>query len=685
MVEILAQPEHLSQLPAQPGVYIFKDAEGRALYVGKAVNLRNRVRSYFTRSADNRFSVQFLRRLAHSIEFVITANEKEAFLLENEFIKRHRPRFNIRLRDDKTYVSIRMRMNHPYPRLEIVRVRRYAGERLERGDLYFGPYVSTSAVRATLRFLLKVFPIRTCRDSVFANRTRPCLLYDVGKCCGPCVVPVSQESYRELVDNVARFLRGRRDEVRELLERQMHALSDRMEFERAALVRDYLRAMDETLERQTVVSHAVADRDIIAIVSQGGHSLILLMEMREGAIAFTRDFFVRNYEQSDEEVLSQFLSRHYEAATTIPPEIVTNIEVADHELIEACLRELRGGSIEIRTPKRGAAAALVEMAQQNARLRLEMRARGEKSVEEALADLASALGLERIPRVIECVDISNLMGTLAVGSIVRFENGRPAKEGYRRYRIRTVQGANDFAMMREVLIRRFRSDSTRAMPWPDLLIVDGGKAQLGVARKVAAELGCASLMLAALAKERTRGEIRLRQSAGCRDATQTAGETAAKAKPERLFVPNRRNPIVLPEGSAALLLVQRIRDEAHRFAITYHQKLRAAANRRSILEEVPGIGSKRAKLLLRHFGSLAKVKAANVQELAAAPSMTRPLAEAVWAFFRQLETPHPMGAKQTAASVNAENAFGALEPNSATDKAIPAEANSEPSGQQTSD
>lgn len=675
MVEILAQPEHLGELPTQPGVYIFKDAEGRPLYVGKAVNLRNRVRSYFTRSGDNRFSVQFLRRHAHSIEFVVTANEKEAFLLENEFIKRYRPRYNIRLRDDKTYVSLRIRMNHPFPRLEIVRVRRYAGERLERGDLYFGPYVSTSAVRATLRFLLKIFPIRTCRDSVFANRTRPCLLYEVGKCCGPCVLPVDQGYYAELVENVARFLRGRRDEVRELLERQMHLLSERLEFERAALVRDYLRAMDETLERQTVVSHAVQDRDVVAIVSQEGRSLILLMEMRNGAVARTLDFYVKNYEQPDDEVISQFFSRHYELASMIPSEIVTNIELSDRELLEDWLRELRGSAVEIRTPKRGAAAALVELAEQNARLRLEMRARGEKTEEEALADLASALGLERIPRVIECVDISNLMGTLAVGSIVRFEDGRPDKEGYRRYRIRTVQGANDFAMMREVLLRRFRPDCPRAMPCPDLLIVDGGKGQLTVARKVVEELGLTSLMIAALAKERTRGEISLRRKGTAPAVQDTSAVASAKGKPERLFVPNRRNPIVLPEGSAALFLVQRIRDEAHRFAITYHQKLRAAANRRSILEQIPGIGSKRAKLLLRHFGSLTRVKAASLDELASAPGMTRGLAEALTEFFRRLETSSAPAAPG-AAGMPPDSC--AARPHSSVKSSVSGEANSEP-------
>ncbi|MCX7624777.1 MAG: excinuclease ABC subunit UvrC [Candidatus Sumerlaeaceae bacterium] len=637
MVEILAQPQELDKLPAQPGVYIFKDEHGHALYVGKAVNLRSRVKSYFTRSADNRFSVAFLRRQARYVECIITANEKEAFLLENELIKRLKPRYNIRLRDDKTYVSLRFRMNHPYPRLEIVRIRRYAGERLGKGDLYFGPYVSTSAVRATLRFLLKIFPVRTCRDTVFANRTRPCLLYDVGKCCAPCVLPVSQEYYRTLVDRVARFLRGRREEVRELLEQQMYELSQRMEFERAALVRDYLQAMEETLERQTVVSHAVQDRDVVAIVSEAGRSLILLMEVRDGAVVNTSDFFVKNFEQTNEEVLSQFFSRHYESANLIPPEIVTNIELADRELLEEWLRDLRGANVEIRTPKRGASATLVATAEANARARLALRARGEKTDEEALADLAARLGLERVPHSIECVDISNLMGTLAVGSIIRFERGRPFKEGYRRYRIKTVQGANDFAMMREVLLRRFRPSSSRALPSPDLLLVDGGKAQLGVARKIAEELGLQSVMLAALAKARRDSGGRLVKCPGDESDKGGGASGSSHRLQERLFVPNRKNPIILPGGSAALFLVQRIRDEAHRFAITYHRKLRAASHRRSVLEEIPGVGSKRAKLLLRHFGSLARIKSASVEELAGVPGMNRALAQQILRFFSSLE------------------------------------------------
>ncbi len=635
MVEIAAQPERIAELPTQPGVYIFKDAQGKTLYVGKAVNLRNRVRSYFSRSGDTRFSLQFIRRQAHTVECIVTATEKEAFLLENELIKRYRPRYNIRLRDDKTYISLRIRMNHPFPRLEIVRVRRYAGERLERSDLYFGPYVSTSAVRATLRFLLKIFPLRTCRDHVFANRTRPCLLYDVGKCCGPCVLPVDRDYYQTLIDNVARFLRGRREDVKQLLEEQMHELSERMEFERAALVRDYLRAMEETLERQTVVSHTINDRDIIAVASAEGRSLVLLMEVRDGAVARTSDFYLRNFEQSDEEVLQQFLSQHYEAVEAIPPEILLSTEIPDHELVEEWLRDRRGGAVDLRTPRRGASAALVETAIQNAQLRLEMRARGEKPEEEALTDIAQRLGLERVPQSIECVDISNLMGQWAVGSVVRFENGRPAPEGYRRFRIQTVEGANDFAMMAEVLARRFRPDSERAMPWPDLLIVDGGKGQLAVARRVLQDLGIESVMLAALAKARSGAELRPRRKLSD-DSEARAHRNVLRAH-ERLFVPERKNPVLLPEGSAALFLVQRIRDEAHRFAITYHKKLRAQAHRRSILEQVPNIGPKRAKQLLRHFGSLARIKAASAEELAAAPGMNAKLALALKSFFEELE------------------------------------------------
>jgi excinuclease ABC subunit C len=627
MVEVLAHPENIASLPTSSGVYLFKDADGKVLYVGKAVNLRSRVRSYYSKSGDNRFFIRFLRDRAHTVECVVTANEKEAFLLENELIKRYRPAYNIRLRDDKTYVSLRIRMNHPYPRLEIVRVRRYAGEKLDKQDLYFGPYVSVSAVRATLRFLLKVFPIRTCRDSVFANRVRPCLLYDVGKCCAPCVHPVPKDEYQRLVENVARFLRGRDDEVRALLRKQMEEASEALQFERAALIRDYLRAVDETLERQSMVSLRSEDRDVVVIVSEGGRALVMVAPIRRGSLLRTNDFYLRTFDQPVKEVLSQFLVRHYEASQDIPSEILLNAEPEDKDLLEGWLRQMRGRAVKLRVPRRGTDADLVRTMVENAKLQFEAKKQGRFTEEEALVDLAKRLGLPRIPETIECVDISNTMGALAVGSVVRFEQGLPAREGYRRFRIRTVEGANDFAMMREVLERRFRSDSPRQLPLPDLLIVDGGKGQLSVARHVVEESGASSVMLAALAKAR-----RENRRPGESDLPEEQAEPSLKQY-ERVFLPHRKNPVVLPPDSAALQLLQQVRDEAHRFAITYHRKLRSKKARASFLTEIPGVGPKRMKALLNHFGSLEQIRAASVDELTQVKGITRRVAEAIVEFF----------------------------------------------------
>jgi excinuclease ABC subunit C len=614
-------PKSLASLPAAPGVYIMRDAEGAVLYVGKATNLRTRVRSYFNQSGDNRFSVQFLRRLVTQVECVVTGSEKEAFLLENTLIKEHRPRYNIRLRDDKTYISLRLRMNHDYPRLEVVRVRRHVRPRGGGpADLYFGPYTSSGAVHETLKFLLKVFPVRTCKDSVFANRTRPCLLHDVGKCCAPCVLPVSREEYARLVDQVALFLRGRSDEVRRLLEARMEQFAEALEFERAAMVRDRIAALDATLERQQVANHAFADRDVIAITSERGRSAIALLPWRNGLLGQAAEFYVRNYEQTDAEVLYSFLSQHYETVEP-PPVIHLNVEPHDRALLTGWLRDRRGGAVELRVPRRGEGLRLLKTAEANARSVLERRLAGEKTDEEILAETARRLGLPAPPATIECVDISNIMGSLAVGAIVRFEGTRPQKSGYRLYKIRTVEGCNDFAMMREVLTRRFRPSDGRAAPPPDLLLIDGGKGQLSVAMDVARQLGLDAPPMAAIAKTRV----------GDRTVRSPAGRERLDAS-ERVFLPGQKNPVFFVPNSPVLYLLQRIRDEAHRFALTYHKRLRAQAGRRSALDAIPGVGPVRRRLLLHHFGSMAAIRAATVEQLAAVRGMGPAAAQAVYSF-----------------------------------------------------
>jgi excinuclease ABC subunit C len=595
-----------------------RDAEGAVLYVGKATNLRSRVRSYFNKSGDTRFSVQFLRRLVAQVECVVTASEKEAFLLENTLIKEHKPRYNIRLRDDKTYVSLRLRMNHDYPRLEIVRVRRHIRPRGgSPSDLYFGPYTSSGAVHETLKFLLKVFPVRTCKDSVFANRTRPCLLYDVGKCCGPCVLPVPKEDYARLVEQVTLFLRGRSDEVRRLLEERMQEFAEAMEYERAALVRDRIAALDATLERQQVANHAYADRDVIAVASERGRSAIALLPWRNGLLGQAAEFYVRNYEQTDGQVLYSFLSQHYETAEP-PPEIHLSVEPQDSALLAEWLRDRRGSAVNLRVPQRGDGARLMATAMANARQILERRLAGEKTDEEILKETARRLGLPEPPSTIECVDISNIMGTLAVGAIVRFEGTKPNKSGYRLYKIRTVDGSNDFAMMREVLTRRFRPSDGRPAPPPDLLLIDGGKGQLSAALDVARELGLDRPPMAAIAKSRL-GDRTMRSPAG----------RERHAAGERIFLPGQKNPVILAPNSPVLYLLQRVRDEAHRFAVSYHRKLRTRERLRSALDAIPGVGAVRRRRLLRHFGSVRRLREATIEDITAVPGISQALAEQI--------------------------------------------------------
>ncbi len=647
MTTQLFDPKSLADFPTAPGVYLMKDREGSVIYVGKATNLRNRVRNYFTRTGDTRFSVQFIRRLTANVECIVTANEKEAFLLENTLIKHYQPRYNVRMRDDKTYISLRFRMKHAYPRLEVVRIRRGSDVKPHSGDFYFGPYTSGLAVRETLRFLLKVFPVRTCKDSVFANRTRPCLLYDVGKCCGPCVFPIERKDYADLVSKVALFLNGRSNEVRDLLQARMSEFSEKLEYEKAAMVRDRIAALDETLVKQKANRHGGGDRDVIAIVSRQGRSLIVVQRYREGVLVGSSDYYARNYEQLDPEVLYSFISQHYASGTQIPPMIVVNVEPDDRALLAEWLREQRRGAVALQVGQRGEPARSVQMALENAEQGMQRRLAGERTEDEVLDEIAHKLGLNHPPRTIECVDISNIMGVMAVGSLVRFQDTRPDKAGYRLFKIRTVTGSNDFAMMYEVLSRRFRPEGNAGLPPPDLMMVDGGKGQLGVAARVFEELGITGVALCSIAKSRlkTRELAQTSQQELSLDNIEaTTGGTVEGISlnedkvtvryrtEERIFLPQRKNPVVFPYNSPALYLLQRVRDEAHRFAITYHKRLRQMANRKSMLDEVPGIGPMRKRALLRHFGSLTAIRAASLEELVEVPGLGTEAAANLHAF-----------------------------------------------------
>lgn len=606
----------LDRLSTGPGVYMMFDGHDEVIYIGKAANLRNRVRSYFHRSGDNRFSVQYIRTTCKRIDTILTANEKEAFLLENTLIKKHRPKYNIRLRDDKTYVSVAIDMAAKWPRAVITRPR----GKVEHRDktLYFGPYASAYSVRQTLKHLQKIFPIRSCSDSVLNNRTRPCLLHQIGRCVAPCTRPVDHAEYMELVKGTILSLRGQVDETMQILEARMKEHSERMEFEKAAAIRDRMSAIHETLEPQRVSERAFYNRDVIACVAEQGHASMVVLQYRNGTLGDSRNYLMHNFEKTSGELLYEFITQFYADSSDLPSEVYLTEEPPDCELLEEWLSELSGSKVALRRPKRGSKTDLTALAEKNARELLDKHLTGRRQAQENLKSLQDALQLPALPEWIECYDISNIQGVMAVGSLVSFRKGEPDKAGYRRFKIRSIEGQDDFGMMREVLIRRFRPAIDEDKELPNLVIVDGGRGQLNVALSVFEDLNVLSVPVVGLAKSR------LKDLAGLPEKTRTE---------ERVFLPNRKNPITFRSNAPALFLLQRIRDEAHRFGIEYHRKLFRTKNTRSVLEELPGIGPHRAKQILKEWKSLQRLREASKEELESSASLPKPLAATIWNFF----------------------------------------------------
>jgi len=603
MTSLAELEKNAGNIPASPGVYLMKSKTGEIIYVGKAKDLRARLRTYF-RDGDSRYSVQFLMKRVADVDFIVTNNEKEALLLENTLIKQHKPRYNIRLKDDKTYLSLRLDRREDFPRLTIVR--RYKRD----GALYFGPYSSAAAVRDTLRTIQEIFPIRRCPNHVFKNRTRPCLNYQIGRCTGPCCDLISKEEYHKLVDEVVLFLKGRNDDLVKELKGCMERASAALEFERAARLRDRLSAIEQTLEKQQAVSAAGFDRDVFGLYSADSEVHIKVLFIRDGKLIETGSYTFRRKQMTVRELFSSFIAQFYSADRDVPTEILVPVDVEDAGLLEEVLTERRGRKVAIHCPKRGEKLRLVEMAAKNAEDTALARRAAADLESSGLMALGEKLRLPDVPSRIECVDISNIGGTDAVGSLVTFDDGKPNKSRYRRYRIRSVSGADDYGMMKEVLTRRY----TRALAeddLPDLLIVDGGKGQLSIAVAVLRELGVEGLAVAALAKPAHEGER------------------------DKVFLPGRKNPVTFPSSSPALHLLQRIRDEAHRFAVTYHRKVRDRSRLQSVLTDIPGVGEKRKRALLAHFGSLERVKQASVEELGAVPGLPDSLARRVYLYLHQ--------------------------------------------------
>jgi excinuclease ABC subunit C len=603
--------QRLAQLPNQPGVYLMKDRAGRVIYVGKAVNLANRVRSYFNPgSSDTRAFVALLDRLLGALETVVVTSEKEALLLENELIKKHRPRFNVQWRDDKQFLCLRLSNEHRYPRLEMVRRPRRDGAR------YFGPYASAASIRETVRVVNRFFGLRTCSDHVLETRKRPCLLHQIGRCPAPCVIPIPPEDYARNVDAVALFLEGRSEALLETLRARMKAASGKLEFEEAARLRDQLIAIERSVERQAIATTEAIDQDVFGLFREGDRITIFSLFVRGGRITGGQAHHFQS-EFPDDELVTSFVNQYYADDAFVPKEVLLPGSPNEPEALGELLSERKGEKVRVLVPQRGEKTDLVRLASKNAERAFSERKRSRDEVEQTLERLKDRLHLSKLPHRMECFDISHLQGTAIVASQVASVDTEPDPSRYRHYRLKTVTGNDDFASMHEVLGRRLKRGLEEG-DLPDLIVIDGGKGQLAAAAAAMRDLGVEGVDLVALAKSR--------------DLDSEAPDVQQDRSPERVFLLNRKDPIVLPQTSPELFALTRLRDEAHRFAITFQRKLSRKRGLASALDQVPGVGETRRTALLRHFGSLKRLKEASIEELAEVDGVGPAVAERLHAF-----------------------------------------------------
>ncbi len=609
--------ERAKEAPDCAGVYLMKAEDGAILYVGKAKNLRLRLCSYFQEgTSDYRAFVGLLGGLLHDLETVVTRSEKEALILERELIGRHVPRFNVIWKDDKQYLCLRVDTRAEFPWVQVVRNMGKDGAR------YFGPFHSASMARQTLRVVNRHFQLRTCRDSVLYNRSRPCLEYQIGRCPAPCVYEIDREKYQEGVNHVLMFLEGKGKNLIGRLERRMWEASDRLDYEVAAHYRNQKTAVERTLEKQEIALPSLRDQDVYGIHREGPHVAIVLLEIRKGRIKnVVPHFFERVLAEAG--FLESFLLQRYAALDEpVPHELLVPVSLEGVSLLRELLSERAGRKVSVKRPARGERMRLMELAQDNAEHAFQEGLRRSGVLDRTLEGLRDALGLSNVPRRIECYDISNLGPDSMVGSRVAFRRGMPDKKAYRHYRIKSLRGQDDFKAMQEVLTRRF-ARGLQEKDLPELIVVDGGKGQLGVAVEVMRDLGIEEVDLISLAKSRSR------PSRG----------GAPEASPERVFLPGRSSPIVLPQDGPELLLLARIRDEAHRFAIRFHRRDRQKKRLASPLDAVPGIGPVRRRALLRHLGSVQRIQAAAVEELAQVPGVGPKAAQRIWHALHPDDTP----------------------------------------------
>lgn len=597
-----------------------KDAQDVVVYVGKATDLRARVRQYF-QGTDPRPFVRLLDRVLADIDFVVTQNAKEALVLENTLIKRYRPRFNFMLRDDKNYLSLRVDTRQPWPRVEIVRQQR------DDEAHYFGPYHDASAARMMVNIIHRHFQIRNCSDSMFRSRVRPCLQYQIKRCPAPCVLPVDPEEYRESVDQMLLFLAGRSPELIAHLQERMAQASARLDFERAAQYRDQIHAIENSLVPQSAQLRHRTDTDVVALYREGEAGQIVLASFEQGAMSQFKTWPVRKQLIDSPALLGQFIGQYYDDAITHPAkEILVSEAIDELEALETLLTEKRGERVYILYPKRGEKKRLLDLALLNAKEHFGQADDQEQRMDDALETMQKRFRLQQEPRTIECFDISNFQGEEIVASQVCFVDGVPDRSRYARYIIRSVEQQDDFSSMFEVIARRTKQHIQGRRALPDLLVIDGGRGQLNAARHALQSYDIRNQDIISLAESRATG-------------TDEHGVTTHSA--ERVFLPNVRDPIVLPQSSDVVLLLTRIRNEAHRFAITFHRQRLKKARLRSELDDISGVGPKRRNALIRHFGSVKKVKEASLDELMSTPGIPSTLAWSIFDHFHPGEADAP--------------------------------------------
>jgi len=596
--------EQIRGLPNSPGVYLMKDAEGNILYVGKAANLRHRVSSYF--GAGQKLTPKLKRMVSKVIDldYFVTASEQEALVLELNLIKRHHPRYNVRLKDDKTFPYLKIDLNEDWPRVHITR-------RLEEDKgRYFGPFASAKSVRQTLKLIKGIFPFRSCSKPITGTDPRPCLEYHIGHCLAPCIGAVSREEYAEVIKQVILFLDGKQERVVQELESKMNKAAEALDFEMAAMFRDQIQAVERVIEGQRIATTVRGEQDVIAFASDKDQAYVQVFFIRSGKLIGRESFLLQGtrYEEPSQ-IMTSFIKQFYASSPHIPPLLLLQHPVEEMAMLQSWLQGKRGGKVNIQVPRRGNKKQLMNIVAQNAQQGLEQlkikQLASPAALSTALEEIKQELQLSRLPSRLEGYDISDIQGTAAVGSMVVFDRGKPKPAHYRRFRIKTVSAANDYAMLQEVLRRRFKraSGASASDTWailPDLVLIDGGKGQLNAARVAMQEMGAGSVPIASLAKEN-----------------------------EEIFIPQKTKSIILPRSSPGLQLLQRLRDEAHRFALGYHQRIHKREAFASALDTIPGIGPKRKRALLQQFGSVKAVQKASIEDLAAARGMTESLAKKI--------------------------------------------------------